>query len=790
MGSNSKTISLQFTGDAKDLAAAVAESDAALKTFQEIAGNTDGFDKLRNSTEKLRTDLSDIGIKVQADLDAAKLRIDAQKAADQATAKIKYQDSIDKAQLLTDAERAAAEAKATIQYKADIDAADLKARAALAAEQAKADLKIKTSLDGDSLTQVGKQFAAAGQAISKNLTDEADKGVTDSTASWAGAATKWTSIIVGALGLGAPLVGGAAAALGVAAVGAVGVALVKGSDDIKSSWQGLTQTFLTEGEKSASVITGPISGALQDLTTLTVQEKPNLDALFAGVSKDIPIFESSLRDVVNSFMPQLVSLFQHSEPIVQGVGNVFSAVGGALGTVFQDIANDAPTIKKDLDGLAPTIQNIGSILGNLITIGSNVGGALNPVLQGLSTLVSDITNILSGGENNPKFNLDNPIWGTDGVIGTVKGKIKESADAAAAATPQIDDTANAVINLATQFAATSTNTDQMTKDITAFESATSDAKTAAQAFADELAGLGQHGQEQVNSFLATAQLDLDGFAKSLAGTGKVAVDNSGQFDIFTKAGANLQKQMMSAQTDIGQVAGAMHEAGDSTAQINDAVTRFDGTLEKGLMQSLHLTKTEADGLITQFGLWPGQVDTTIGINDAASPLLKDIGGEINNLPDHDSKISAATQAAADQVSGLANQIFGIPDGFFSLYANPSPAEETLNNLINTYSHATITLHTAVTGGGSLSSQLRATGGPVTRGRSYIIGENGPEWFTPNVSGSVTSNSDTANGMAASGSTHTVLIPIDLSDQISIVVQAQLDESFRVISQKVRAGAGK
>ena len=37
------------------------------------------------------------------------------------------------------------------------------------------------------------------------------------------------------------------------------------------------------------------------------------------------------------------------------------------------------------------------------------------------------------------------------------------------------------------------------------------------------------------------------------------------------------------------------------------------------------------------------------------------------------------------------------------------------------------------------SGARASGGPVARGGSYIVGERGPELFTPGTSGSITPN---------------------------------------------------
>jgi len=41
--------------------------------------------------------------------------------------------------------------------------------------------------------------------------------------------------------------------------------------------------------------------------------------------------------------------------------------------------------------------------------------------------------------------------------------------------------------------------------------------------------------------------------------------------------------------------------------------------------------------------------------------------------------------------------------------------------------------------------FKAEGGPVTGGQSYIVGERGPEWFTPATSGTITPNHQLAAG---------------------------------------------
>lgn len=51
------------------------------------------------------------------------------------------------------------------------------------------------------------------------------------------------------------------------------------------------------------------------------------------------------------------------------------------------------------------------------------------------------------------------------------------------------------------------------------------------------------------------------------------------------------------------------------------------------------------------------------------------------------------------------------------------------------------------GGGIFGGLFRAEGGPVAGGQSYIVGEKGPEIFTPGLTGNITSNSDSKVAMA-------------------------------------------
>jgi phage-related minor tail protein len=73
---------------------------------------------------------------------------------------------------------------------------------------------------------------------------------------------------------------------------------------------------------------------------------------------------------------------------------------------------------------------------------------------------------------------------------------------------------------------------------------------------------------------------------------------------------------------------------------------------------------------------------------------------------------------------------------------------------------------------------RATGGPVSAGRPYLIGERGPEWFVPGSNGRV-------ERLAGGGGARDVRIAIALSSP-SAADPAVLRQSSRQIAHAVRA----
>jgi hypothetical protein len=71
--------------------------------------------------------------------------------------------------------------------------------------------------------------------------------------------------------------------------------------------------------------------------------------------------------------------------------------------------------------------------------------------------------------------------------------------------------------------------------------------------------------------------------------------------------------------------------------------------------------------------------------------------------------------------------------------------------------------------GQLKAKHRAMGGPVMAGRGYMVGEKGPEWFRPNVSGSIIPNNRMTAG--GGGGPQTIYLVIDGKTVAAAVVPA-------------------
>jgi len=91
---------------------------------------------------------------------------------------------------------------------------------------------------------------------------------------------------------------------------------------------------------------------------------------------------------------------------------------------------------------------------------------------------------------------------------------------------------------------------------------------------------------------------------------------------------------------------------------------------------------------------------------------------LNTISNVIGKIDELKNRLTQGVTGLGGIIGGVTSGQFSI-------QDVLNEIAN---------------------QSRAVGGPVSSGQSYLVGEQGPELFTPSTSGNISTAGDTAAAM--------------------------------------------
>ena len=224
---------------------------------------------------------------------------------------------------------------------------------------------------------------------------------------------------------------------------------------------------------------------------------------------------------------------------------------------------------------------------------------------------------------------------------------------------------------------------------------------------------------------------------------------------------------------------------------------FDVNLEKTKLEKL-VKQTEHYERILEVGFEQAELEKQIAeFKESASEaeLEKIENGEISIK-----QLIAQNQEAEQLVKNaeLARDAFrsmtqniatDLADGIKGLIRGTSTLNDVLNNVLNKmidaafnmafFGNASGTLSKGAGLFGSLFGGFLANGGPAQAGRSYIVGEEGPELFTPNTSGTVSPNS------SLGGSTN-IVVNVDASGSNVQGDEAESRELGRLISVAVQS----
>jgi hypothetical protein len=219
--------------------------------------------------------------------------------------------------------------------------------------------------------------------------------------------------------------------------------------------------------------------------------------------------------------------------------------------------------------------------------------------------------------------------------------------------------------------------------------------------------------------------------------------------------------------------------------ISDEVQPFIDRISKGFNADQNGIKTFTDNAYALGGALG--MDKAYNLGQALRDTSDAIGKMLGNLSGKGAEGASTLDTIAGALTNLANAITTITDAF-SAYINlvKSPLAQKLLGI------ASIPLKSLVAGAGVIAripgvggDGVRASGGPVRKGASYLVGEMGPERFVPNQSGRIISAGKTA-GM---GGNTFILNGIVDADSARRSIERVLQNSTRRLGPVNLAGSG-
>jgi hypothetical protein len=224
-----------------------------------------------------------------------------------------------------------------------------------------------------------------------------------------------------------------------------------------------------------------------------------------------------------------------------------------------------------------------------------------------------------------------------------------------------------------------------------------------------------------------------------------------------------------AETKLSELAGVVDEgrinAGDFKTAIQNAKTPLDNLTTAAINASVAIVNAD-----TAWQNLTGTLDREVALDNAKTDLAeletaaaKAFGtGAQADIDDYEAKLANY----AGVLAGISGTIDGISSKeilFKFRTEGPAAALEYATYLARGAEYGGISEYDALTLAGI--SGTRASGGPVAGGSTYLVGEQGPELFTPGTSGNITPNN------ALGGST-SITVNVNGGDPNQVVAAIQ------------------
>lgn len=286
--------------------------------------------------------------------------------------------------------------------------------------------------------------------------------------------------------------------------------------------------------------------------------------------------------------------------------------------------------------------------------------------------------------------------------------------------------------------------------------------------ADEFGDLGTNTEAtetaiaNLETELAKANLQLDIANKNVMDFSDALYDQYKRANDARNAITNYYAGIKSANTtDVDHLAGLRKKADALKAQINPMYA-YNQTVQE-------YERMAANNLITEGELAKAKEvlrDRLLGVKDSL---------DIVNMSMLDMKKSGI-QAIEDGFVSMIDGTKSVKDAFSDM------ARSVVSSLIRMAIQQQVTTPIAQAMG--LSVGTRATGGPVSAGKPYLVGERGPELIVPSSSGNVIPNHRLSEGQGMGGA---VSVTLNISTGVSQTVRAEIANLMPQITEATKAG---
>jgi len=265
------------------------------------------------------------------------------------------------------------------------------------------------------------------------------------------------------------------------------------------------------------------------------------------------------------------------------------------------------------------------------------------------------------------------------------------------------------------------------------------------------------------------------------------------FETFARNAEEASKTAAAALLRLGYTADQIVQAVTESVrrageQLGLSGEQLDAFVQRGVDAANRVVRpnqTFGEGIRAGAGIKPGQPEDTFefalgqGIAQEGMKFFDDLLKTLNDVAAGTAKAGEAfLKLGLDFAKAIAMMIAkeaalrAIRAAFNYFFPSPAPTGG------------------GITPGGNAFGGFRAGGGPVSAGMSYIVGERGPEWFTPSAAGAITPMGGGAN-LVINNNAPGVIVSQEEIDGRTVVAAVNLarSEISRDYTRSMRTGFG-